>query len=118
MLSWRNHPAVRANMYTRHPISRNEHLAWWKNTAGRDDCAYFMYERVGTPLGIVGFTELDRTNANCSWAFYASPEAPRGTGSRMEYLALEYAFGTLRLHKLYCEVLAFNSGVITLHQKF
>ena len=31
---------------------------------------------------------------------------------------LEYAFGELQLKKLYCEVLAFNSPVIKLHQKF
>lgn len=36
----------------------------------------------------------------------------------MEFLALEYAFNQLKLHKLYCEVLAFNSAVINLHQKF
>lgn len=36
----------------------------------------------------------------------------------MEFLALDYAFEELRLHKLYCEVLAFNTPVIKLHQKF
>ncbi len=36
----------------------------------------------------------------------------------MEFLALEYVFGHLKLHKLYCEVLAFNMPVIKLHQKF
>lgn len=33
-------------------------------------------------------------------------------------MALEYAFNDLRLHKLCCEVLAFNTPVIKLHQKF
>ena len=36
----------------------------------------------------------------------------------MEFLALEHAFRELKLHKLYCEVLAFNTPVIKLHQKF
>lgn len=36
----------------------------------------------------------------------------------MEFLALEYAFTQLALHKLHCEVLAFNAPVIRLHQKF
>ncbi|MCA0978731.1 UDP-4-amino-4,6-dideoxy-N-acetyl-beta-L-altrosamine N-acetyltransferase [Qipengyuania flava] len=118
MLSWRNDPKVRANMYTRHPISREEHYAWWDQTTEREDCQYFMYERESVPVGIVGFTRIDQVNSNCSWAFYASPEAPRGTGSRMEYLALELAFGRLCVHKLHCEVLAFNEAVIKLHQKF
>ena len=36
----------------------------------------------------------------------------------MEILAIEHAFATLGLHKLYCEVLAFNEPVIALHRKF
>lgn len=118
MRSWRNAPTVRANMYTRHEISAAEHLAWWERTSQRQDQRYFMYENEGTPLGIVAFTAIDLVNSNSSWAFYASPEAPRGTGARMEFLALDYAFSTLCLHKLHCEVLAFNTAVVRLHQKF
>jgi UDP-4-amino-4,6-dideoxy-N-acetyl-beta-L-altrosamine N-acetyltransferase len=118
MLGWRNAPNVRANMYTRHEINMDEHLAWWARIQQRDDQRYFMYEAGGTPLGIIGFTGIDRTNENSSWAFYASPEAPKGTGSKMEFLALDFAFNELGLHKLHCEVLAFNSPVIKLHQKF
>jgi len=118
MLSWRNAPSVRANMYTRHEISAAEHQAWWQRTAQRDDRRYFMYERDGVPSGIVGFTAIDHVNGNCSWAFYAATDAARGTGSRMEYLALEHVFETMGLRKLYCEVLAFNAAVITLHRKF
>lgn len=100
MLSWRNAPSVRANMYTRHEILLVEHLAWWEKIQTRSDQQYFMYECQGTPFGIVGFNGIDTTNQNSSWAFYASPEAPRGTGSRMEYLALEHAFSGIRLHKI------------------
>ena len=42
MRSWRNEPAVRANMYTRHEISREEHLNWWGKTKERADQKYFM----------------------------------------------------------------------------
>ncbi|HDZ3451913.1 UDP-4-amino-4,6-dideoxy-N-acetyl-beta-L-altrosamine N-acetyltransferase [Pseudomonas aeruginosa] len=118
MLMWRNAPSVRANMYTRHEISWDEHLAWWERTKSRKDQAYFMYEYKGVSSGIVAFTGIDSTNRNSSWAFYASTEAPKGTGSRMEFLALDYAFGDMGLHKLYCEVLAFNAPVIKLHQKY
>lgn len=118
ILSWRNAPNVRQNMYTRHEISLSEHLAWWGRTRDRSDQRYFMCEVQGTPLGVVAFTQIDIGNENSSWAFYASPEAPKGTGSKMEYLALEYAFKDMGLHKLFCEVLAFNAPVIKLHQKF
>ena len=118
MLKWRNSPSVRENMYTRHEILLDEHMAWWEKTKNRDDQQYFMYETMGKPLGIVGFNSIDKVNQHAFWAFYASPEAPHGTGTFMEYTALEHAFFELRLHKLSCEVLEFNSSVIKLHQKF
>lgn len=118
VLDWRNAPEVRSKMYTRHVISLEEHSDWWKRTKHRADQRYFVYEFEGAPLGVVGFTQIDRVSQNCSWAFYASPNAPRGTGSRMEYLALNYVFEELRLNKLFCEVLSFNEAVIRLHTKF
>lgn len=118
MRAWRNAPSVRMNMYTRHEISADEHRNWWLSIQSREEQQYFMYELSGTPTGIVAFTSIDRANQNSSWAFYASPEAPKGTGVRMEFLALEYAFLQMGLHKLHCEVLAFNMPVIKLHQRF
>ncbi|WP_288365283.1 UDP-4-amino-4,6-dideoxy-N-acetyl-beta-L-altrosamine N-acetyltransferase [uncultured Marinobacter sp.] len=118
MLSWRNEPTVRENMYTTHEITLEEHRAWWAKVQASDTQRYFMYEQNGQPLGVVGFTGIDQSNVNSFWAFYASPSAPRGTGSRMELLALNHAFDELKLHKLCCEVLAFNTPVIKLHEKF
>lgn len=118
MRAWRNEPVVRANMYTQHEISSQEHLAWWGKTKERPDRKYFMYEMAGTPSGIAAFNGIDAQSANSAWVFYASPTSPKGTGSRMEFLMLDYAFNTLKLHKLYCEVLAFNAAVIKLHEKF
>lgn len=118
MLSWRNVPAVRVNMYTSHEISLEEHLGWWERIRSQTDQKYFMYEYQNSPLGIVSFNGISSINQNSYWAFYASPEAPKGTGSRMEYLALEHAFNEICLHKLSCEVIAFNTSVIKLHEKF
>lgn len=118
ILSWRNAPNVRSNMYTRHEISLTEHLAWWERVQARPDQQYFMYELRHTPYGVIAFNGIDQINQNSSWAFYAAPDAPIGTGSKMEYLALEHAFNNILLHKLYCEVLSFNKPVIKLHEKF
>lgn len=118
MRAWRNAPSIRLNMYTRHAISKEEHQAWWDKVQQRNDQQYFMFEMNGIPAGIVAFNDLDTNNQHSFWAFYASPEAPRGTGTKMEFLALEYAFNTLKLQKLSCEVLAFNEAVIKLHKKF
>ena len=118
MRAWRNEPAVRRNMYTHHEISREEHMTWWTKTQARIDQKYFMYEIAGTPIGIAAFTSINIQSQNSAWAFYSSPVAPRGTGSKMEFLLLDHAFGAMQLNKLYCEVLAYNTPVIKLHQKF
>ncbi|MES1932234.1 flagellin modification protein FlmH [Salinisphaera shabanensis T35B1] len=118
ILGWRNAASIRQNMYTQHVIPLDEHLAWWERVRRRKDQKYFMYERNDKPLGVVAFSEINYRYANACWAFYSSPDSPRGTGSAMEFLALEFAFGDLSLHKLYCEVLAFNTPVVKLHRKF
>jgi UDP-4-amino-4,6-dideoxy-N-acetyl-beta-L-altrosamine N-acetyltransferase len=118
MREWRNLPTVRANMYSQHEISYDEHMNWWERTKDRKDQKYFMCELAGLPAGIAAFTGIDMQNKNAAWAFYSSPTAPRGAGGKIEFLMLEYAFSTLQLHKLFCEVLAFNKPVIKLHEKF
>lgn len=118
VLSWRNAPSVRRNMYSSEEISLHEHLAWWDRIKSRDDQAYLIYEREGLPQGVVAFNNISLPNKCSAWAFYASPDSERGTGSRMEFLALDYAFFELKLRKLYCEVLSFNQPVIELHKRF
>jgi len=118
MLAWRNQPSVREDMYTQHEISWDEHIAWWGRLKQQATQIYLMYECDGQPQGVVYFTSIDKSNSNCAWGFYSSQDAPRGTGTKMEFLALEYAFTDLGLYKLWCEVLAYNAAVIRLHGKF
>lgn len=118
MLSWRNDPGIRNNMYNKHVISLEEHMEWWKRNKLKNDNKYFMYEDQGKPLGIVAITDISQSDKNASWAFYSSPESKKGTGSKMEFLALDFVFNELGLHKLWCEVLEFNQSVISMHKKF
>lgn len=118
ILRWRNDFAVRQNMYTSSEIPWKEHVEWWQRIKSSESNLYFVYELRGSPFGVVSFNNIDCRNKNASWAFYAAPEAPVGVGSRMEFLALDYAFDALCLHRLSCEVLSFNQPVIKLHEKF
>lgn len=118
MLAWRNKPNVRANMYTQHEISLAEHTAWWARTKQKSSQRYFIFECAGQPCGVVSFNDLNVDSKTSFWAFYSGPNAPKGAGTRMEFLALEYYFKTLKMHKLSCEVLGFNTPVLNLHSKF
>ncbi|OOE94919.1 UDP-4-amino-4,6-dideoxy-N-acetyl-beta-L-altrosamine N-acetyltransferase [Salinivibrio sp. AR640] len=120
---WRNRPAVRQFMYTQHEISHDEHQAWFSHMlANTHRYFYIVYKRVDgqpdKPLGVVNL-DLDSENRTSAiWAFYATPDAPRGSGALMEFGALSLAFETLGVTQLNCEVLSHNQGVVRLHQRF
>lgn len=119
VLAWRNQHRIRANMYTDHLISPEEHERWFARALTDPAAAYRIFEVAGRSLGFVSFTGMDRDHGRATWAFYlGEADAPRGSGAAMEYLALDEAFGPLNIRKLCCEVFAFNAGVVRLHQRF
>lgn len=118
ILPWRNAPAVRRNMYSHHEIAPAEHRAWFQRIQNDPSARWYLYrDAADNPQGVVYFTALNPEQGIAFWGFYARPEAPPGTGTRMEYEALMLAFGDLSLHKLNCEVLATNVAVVNLHKK-
>ena len=118
VLDWRNHPDVRSMMYSQHRISLAEHLSWWVAQQSRSDRRHLIFEHEGTAKGVVSFSSIDTENRRAEWAFYAGLPAIKGTGRMMEKAALAYAFTTLGLNKLSCEVLHKNRRVIDLHLSF
>lgn len=119
VLAWRNQDRVRANMYTDHIISGDEHSAWLSNALTDSTSRYLIAEYSGRPIGLVSFNNIDKQHGRCSWAFYlGETDAPRGSGAAMEMNALDYAFQRLKIRKLCCEVFAFNTAVLRLHSRF
>ena len=118
MLSWRNNPDVRKNMYTKHEITLEEHRSWWEKTKKDPTKKYLIFLKNDEPAGVVGFYNINQEHKTADWAFYSSNPNQRGIGSYMEYYALNYAFEKLDLNKLSCEVLSFNSAVISFHRKY
>lgn len=119
ILTWRNHPDVRRNMYTHDDISEDVHHQWiYERLMHRHPGELYLIANDGsTDVGFVSFTKYHHFHRTADWAFYKAPEAPKGTGTKMERAALEYAFETLKLEKLSCEVLAYNKPVYYLHRK-
>jgi|688.fasta_scaffold560825_2 UDP-4-amino-4,6-dideoxy-N-acetyl-beta-L-altrosamine N-acetyltransferase len=119
VLDWRNSDRVRVNMYTDHIIGIEEHRAWFERMQHNENMLYLICEFKDHPIGLVCFTDIDRYNHNCFWGFYlGETDVLQGSGSSMEFLALEYAFDILKIRKLCCEVFDFNEKVIKLHKKF
>jgi UDP-4-amino-4,6-dideoxy-N-acetyl-beta-L-altrosamine N-acetyltransferase len=116
--AWRNQPHVAAMMYTDHAISAEEHGRWLAATLTDEAKRYFIVEEAGAPIGLAGFTAI--TAHSASWAFYlaAAETRGRGLGAQTEFQMLAYAFETLGLDELRCEVLVRNPAVIALHESF
>jgi len=119
ILAWRNADRVRANMYSDHLISRVEHDIWFSTAIDNPAARYLIFLHEERPIGFLSFTGISEQHGRCYWAFYLGEvDVPLGAGSAMEYFALEYAFNELKIRKLCCEVFAFNSPVVKLHERF
>ncbi len=119
ILAIRNEGDIRKNMYTDQVIELAEHVSWMDRTSARDDVLWFAVLFQGQISGAVGLTTIVAAHARAEWAFYISKEVHgKGLGSALEFKFLDWAFSKRKLHKLNCEVLAFNTAVIALHKKF
>ncbi|WP_374764548.1 UDP-4-amino-4,6-dideoxy-N-acetyl-beta-L-altrosamine N-acetyltransferase [Yunchengibacter salinarum] len=118
--TWRNSPDVAAFMYNDHPISSGEHARWF-DAARTDERRFYRLILVGeTPAGLFNFYDIDPAHKSAKWAFYLADPVARGAGvgTVIEHFALHYAFETLGLNRLSCEVLASNAPVVAMHQAF
>lgn len=116
LLAWRNHPAVRAAMFSQHEITLREHQAWFLRMRDDPDRCLLTGSDSDDPCGFVQFSAA-RQGGIAAWGFYARPGAPRGTGTRLCAAALSYAFDQLQLHKVCGEVIAENAPSLALHRR-
>lgn len=117
---WRTRPHVRRNMYTDHPITPDEHAAWYTSALADPSRELWIIECDGAGIGTVLIHAIDPRTQSCSWAFYIGEVGVigRGIGSRVEQLVIRHVFERLGLECLRCEVLEFNTAVLGLHRKF
>lgn len=114
LLAWRNHPSVRSYMYSQHEITEMEHQKWFERVLADEQRHLLVYSEHQLP---VGFAQLAVTDQRADWGFYLSPDASKGTGTRLGFKVLDKAFFELQLHKVVGEALDFNQASIAFHQK-
>ncbi|MCD5406412.1 MAG: UDP-4-amino-4,6-dideoxy-N-acetyl-beta-L-altrosamine N-acetyltransferase [Desulfotomaculum sp.] len=118
VLEWRNSERIRANMYSDHIITVEEHRAWFERNKQSEDAVSMIFEFKEKPVGLVYFTNIDKICNRCLWGFYLGEEdLPPGTGAIMGFLGLEYAFEKLGFRKLCGEAFAFNISSTKFHKK-
>lgn len=122
IMVWRMAEEVTKYMYTDPVLTIEDQRKWFKRINENIDVEkYWIIElKNGTPVGLMSVNHIDKRNQQASWAYYlGSIEARgKGLGRILECNMYDYAFDTLNLHKLWCEVFQFNENVIGMHQKF
>lgn len=118
VFKWRNSPRVSKEMYTDRKIAWEEHAKWFKSCQTSKEIENFLCYLEQEAIGVVSITDIDMKNRRCSWGIYIGREdAPKGSGTKMGYLALQYVFNDLKLQKIWVEVLANNTVSLNFHKK-
>lgn len=116
LFDWRNRPEVREYMYTSSRISLVDHRSWFSAML-LDTARHFVVMSINDiDSAVISFEDIQEGDS-CSWGFYSGPFAPPGVSLIIELAGLGYAFETLKIRRLHCEVLSGNQQVINLHKK-
>lgn len=116
VLAWRNEPDIRRYMLTQHEISLTEHRQWYERNSQDPTRRLLIVEEDGMALGFVHFSGV-APGGIADWGFYAAPGAAKGSGHKLGVTVLNFAFGTLGLHKVCGQALDFNEASIRFHRK-
>ncbi len=118
VLQWRNSKSIRRYMYNDHVISLKEHRAWFAGLVKDPNRHCLIFEIKGKPAGVINIYDIDKKNQRCEWGFYLGERTvPRGSGTIMGYMALQFIFEQLRIRKLCSTAFAFNRASVLYHQK-
>ena len=112
IVKWRNAPSVVEHFIYRTPLTEEAHLNWFHNRVQTGDVAQFMITdtETGEEVGSVYLRDIDRDNRKCEYGIFIGEDSCRGKGigSAAARLALDYAFGELKLNRVFLRVFADN----------
>ncbi|MDZ4677657.1 MAG: UDP-4-amino-4,6-dideoxy-N-acetyl-beta-L-altrosamine N-acetyltransferase [Oligoflexia bacterium] len=118
VLTWRNSPRVRIQMYTEHIIAWEEHKAWFAKLSENKKVCFRLFEYQSQPVGIVQFTGIDTNNNTANWGFYMGREdLPIGTGMTLGFLGLSFGFEELGLNLVNGEAIGSNQASQKFHER-
>ena len=115
VLNWRNSPVVRTKMFNQQEITEEQHQDWFVN-ASADFHHKLLIVQEDVPFGFVQFKNVQNGGV-VEWGFFVDPEAPRGSGIKLGCAALNYAFVTLKVHKICGQALQSNHASVAFHKR-
>lgn len=116
ILKWRNHPKIRKSMYRQEEILFKDHAAWFANASNDKKLHLLVFEEAGVASGFISLKLYSWGNI-ADWGFYVAPDSAKGTGYKLGVAALNYAFNSLKLHKVCGQVISYNEASLGFHKK-
>lgn len=121
IVRWRNLPSVYQNLYTRAPLTAEQHMAWMENKVKKGLCEQFIIcdRQISFPVGSVFIKNIDREARKGEYGIFIGEECARGKGmgSEAARLMVQYGFETLELNRIYLSVFATNKSAIASYQR-
>src|SRR5262245_12584327 len=122
--AWRNHPRTRRTAIYTAVITAEHHRNWWSAVQADPARLVLIFERAGTPCGVVTINDYDPVARTAEWGFFLDVEGLTQRGEllpawmELEREAVEYGFDRLHLVALGGRTLATNKQVLALHRRF
>ena len=113
IVTWRNKDFVRENFIYQELFTEERHLAWIKNQVEPGHVVQFIIcLEDGREIGSVYFRDIDREHKTAEYGIFIGEEDAIGCGygTQTARLALEYAFDTMGLEKVFLRFLEENVG--------
>lgn len=117
-VEWINNPNNNEFLHYELPVRVDKTTKWFheKDNSKRLDCTI---EYQGVPVGVIGLLQIDRDNSKAEYYITVGNQSykNKGIATKATRAILNYAFETLKLHKVYLTVDARNEIAIRLYEK-
>ena len=113
IVTWRNREFVRKNFIYQELFTEEGHLRWIETQVKPGHVVQFILcLEGGREIGSVYFRDIDRSAGTAEYGIFIGEEDAlgKGYGTQAARLALQYAFETMGLQKVFLRVLADNTG--------
>lgn len=116
IVRWRNSEGVRPFFIYQEPFTSEGHLQWLKNQVETKKCYQFIIcvKQNHRPIGSTYLRDYDSLCRKAEYGVFIGEEEMKGRGIGVESLrlTLEFAFGQLRLHKVFARAFSDNKASI------
>lgn len=116
VMGWRMKPEVTAMMLTDITPDMEKQRQWFKRVSADPRYWYWIIEYQGRPIGVFNLADLDWSHKRCNAGYYIGEHDFIQLGAIVPPYLYNYIFETLKLNKIYGEVVAYNENVLKMHR--